>query len=90
MVSNITGQHERYLSRMIERNGASRGAVGEGKLEHIAGRWGAAYIFGGRKFSASLVNGQNDSLRHIILIFPNVILSQKVASYLDSTFHAPN
>ncbi len=33
-----------------------------------AGRCGAAYIFGCRKFSASLVNGQNDSSRHIICL----------------------
>ncbi len=83
MVSNITGEHERYLSRMIERNGASHGAVGEGKPEHIAGRWGAAYIFGGRKFSASLVNGQNDSSRHIICLddFLYSIYSKKSYSH---------
>ncbi len=33
---------------------------------NTAGRCGAAYIYGGRKFSASLENGQNDSSRHII------------------------
>ncbi len=52
---------------MIERNiehgshGAVMTAEGEGKPEHTAARRGAEYIFGCRKFSASLVNGQNDS-----------------------------
>ncbi len=39
---------------------------------NTAGRCGDAYIFGGRKFSASLVNGQNDSFwieRHIICLY---------------------
>ncbi len=59
---------------MIERNiehgshGAVMTAEGEGKPEHTAGRRGAEYIFGCRKFSASLVNGQNDSSRHIICL----------------------
>ncbi len=35
---------------------------------NTAGRCSAAYIFGWRKFSASQVNGQNDSSRHIILL----------------------
>ncbi len=33
---------------------------------NTARRCDTTYIFGGRKFSASLVNGQNDSSRHII------------------------
>ncbi len=33
-----------------------------------AGWCGVEYIFGCRKFSASLVNGQNDSSRHIICL----------------------
>ncbi len=39
---------------------------------NTAGRCGDAYIFDGRKFSASLVNGQNDSFwieRHIICLY---------------------
>ncbi len=35
---------------------------------NTAGQCGAAYIFGCRKFSAPLVNGQNDSSRHIICL----------------------
>ncbi len=35
---------------------------------NTAGWCGAAYIFSCRKFSAPLVNGQNDSSRHIICL----------------------
>ncbi len=35
---------------------------------NTAGRCGVAYIFGCRKFSASLVNGQNYYSRHIICL----------------------
>ncbi len=49
-------------------NGASCGAVMTAKGEGKPGRCGAEYIFGCQKFSASLVNGQNDYSRHIICL----------------------
>lgn len=60
---------------------------------NTAGRCGAAYIFGGRKFSASLVNGQNDSSRHIIcledFLFSSYSRNRFSPNYLLSSFLLP-
>ncbi len=64
----FSGEHEQQLNRMIERSVTRRSDDGWGRAETQTLLGGAAYIFGCRKFSASLVNGQNDSSRHIICL----------------------
>ncbi len=65
---SFSGEHERNWAEWYwtERHTAQWWRLRERGNLNTARRCGTTYIFGGRKFSASLVNGQNDSSRHII------------------------
>ncbi len=59
----VTEQNDR-----MERHAAQWWRLSERGNLNTAGWCGVVYIFGCRKFSASQVNGQNDSSRHIICL----------------------
>ncbi len=56
------------IERNIEQSVTRRWQLRESGNLNTAGQCGAAYIFHCRKFSPPLVNGQNDSSRHIIYL----------------------
>ncbi len=67
--SDVMSHNVKTASRNIEQSVTRRSDDGWGRGETWTLLCGAAYIFGCWKLSASLVNGQNDSSRHIICLW---------------------